>query len=317
MAILVLNYNGADHLGYSIPSIERAMTDRMQLIFIENCSQDGGLTHFNPTRNWLVVSLQSNLGWAGGNNCVLRRFKRFKYFVLLNNDIALHQDSLAAIRRAFEANPDHGVIGLRVYEGGNRPTDCEEYQAALQAYDPNAWRTLIAARVVGGMAMGVRGACIDDVGHFDEAFFAYGDEVDFLRRVHRSKWKTATIDIPVWHFGGGGFRSASERAMFLQIRANMLLACKHLELPEVIHSAFRFLRRFRSTTPIEAYGVESRIASGPRVQRFYITFKALLSVVGDCWGVLLVRLRFRNVIVVESSAAKRERLRLEAACSSP
>ena len=158
--------------------------------------------------------------------------------------------------------------------------------------------------------MGIRVACLCDVGLFDEAFFAYGEEVDFIERLRKTNWRVGSISTPVWHYGGGGFRKIPRTAKVLQIKANIQLALKHRSLLGVCLSAARFSRRFTGKVKPKNYNVESRLSSHSSLSLAAAALIAVFRVFPLLPGILIARLRSPNVICKESPDARSERMRI-------
>lgn len=313
IAVIVLNYNGLQHLDYCVPSIEGAATPDAELIMVDNCSGDGGLRHFYPTRPWLTLELKQNLGWAGGNNIAIRRygFAGVEYVLLLNNDVELHPQAFVNLCAAFEDNPQYGVLGFTVYEGGNTAAENSQYLNALSQCSDGGKALCSVEKEVGGMAMGIRVDCLKEVGLFDEVFFAYGEEVDFLARVKLTRWQIGRIMTPVWHYGGGGFRKIPRAATVLQIKANIQLALKHMSLRGIVASSARLATRFFRKSKGTDYSVESRLTPDSKINLGIAILIALAKTAPLLPLMIAARMSERNMIREESAASRSERERLE------
>ena len=155
--VVVLNYNGAEHLPYCLPSIRATDYPNLSILLVDNASIDGSadLAEASGTK---TLRNGRNLGWSGGNNQgILRALEAgASYVVLANSDIRVHPRWIAEAVAVAEESPDVGVIGFDVHEP--QPGDADRdagFSAASQAWSS---RQSQPAASVGGMAMFVRSA---------------------------------------------------------------------------------------------------------------------------------------------------------------
>jgi GT2 family glycosyltransferase len=202
----------------ALPWIEQCLASVAgeDVIVVDNGSTDGTVEfvreHFPDVR----VIEQDNRGMGGGNNSGMRGAAG-RYFFLLNSDAWVVGDGLAALVAFADAHPDAAVVGPRLLN-----TD-GTLQRSVRA-EPTLWRlsteylfirklaphtNLLNPLYVGGFdhrsvreadwlsgaALLVRRDAADAVGLFDESFFMFGEEVDWMTRFRRAGWK-------VWFFPG-------------------------------------------------------------------------------------------------------------------
>jgi hypothetical protein len=73
-----------------------------------------------------------------------------------------------------------------------------------------------------------RRAVVQDVGLLDEAFFMYGEEVDFCYRVNAAGWKIAYAHAAsVVHLGGQSTKQAAERMEVERKKSRIRFVMKH------------------------------------------------------------------------------------------
>ena len=90
LAIVILNWNGADMMRQYLPSVlENSMGD---VIVADNASTDGSvrmlLKEFPQVP---VVVLEQNFGFAEGYDRALAQLDDYEYFMLLNSDVEIRQ----------------------------------------------------------------------------------------------------------------------------------------------------------------------------------------------------------------------------------
>ncbi|MFO0936065.1 MAG: glycosyltransferase [Gemmataceae bacterium] len=110
-SILIINYNGAKHLGPCLAALEVQTLPRYQyeVIVLDNASPDGSASLVeNEYPHVRLIRSASNLGFAEGNN-VAKSYARGEWLVLLNNDTIPDPHWLAEMQREVISNTANGV----------------------------------------------------------------------------------------------------------------------------------------------------------------------------------------------------------------
>ena len=161
---------------------------------------------------------------GGGNNAGMR-VGTGRYFFLLNSDAWVVGDGIERLVAYADAHPEAAVVGPRLRNtdgtlqrsvrgerrsGGSRPSTSSSASSPLA-------RALLNPLYVGGFdhdeeteadwlygpALLVRRDAVDAVGMFDEAFFMFSEEVDWMTRFRRAGWKVLFFPgAEVVHVGG-------------------------------------------------------------------------------------------------------------------
>ncbi len=175
----------------------------------------------------LIVS-ETNLGFSAGNNLALRQLGLSdrpplrneslpRYILLLNNDTVLPANALAEMIQFMDERPDLGVAGPRVRRpDGTLDLACrrsfptpwvsfcrmtrlsrlfpksERFNAYNLSYLPED--AVHPVDSVVGAYMQVRTQAILEVGLLDEAYFMYGEDLDWAKRIKSAGWE-------VWYNG--------------------------------------------------------------------------------------------------------------------
>lgn len=186
---------------------------------------------------------RENRGYAGGANLGIREAlaSGAEVVALFNNDVRVHPGAGAAACDALQADPRIAVVGAKVL--------LREDPARLWlAWGRVTWRQSLVALVgagardgprwdrprdvdwVGGCAMWFRRAALEQVGLFDERFFAYHEEVDWCLRARRAGWRVRYCPAAVVRHtgrGGGADRRAVRIRKYFAARNTVLFARKH------------------------------------------------------------------------------------------
>ncbi len=231
LAIVILNYNTAQLLRDCLRSVFAAATAlRYRVCVVDNASTDASAEMVRaefPAAHLIVNRV--NLGFSAGNNVGLRWFGLGRtgapragaagprYVLLLNPDTRVPPTAIDAMVRFMEEHPEIGVAGPRVRRpDGSLDRACRRsfptpevsfyrmvglsrllprsrrFNAYNLAYYPEDAVHPVDS-VVGAFMLLRRGA-IDAVGLLDEAFFMYGEDLDWAKRIKDAGWQ-------VWYNG--------------------------------------------------------------------------------------------------------------------
>ena len=119
-AILVLNWNKPDLTLDSVNSILKINSRKIdyQIIIIDNGSSDDSLAifnkHYQTHPKVKIITTNSNLGFAGGNNFGIQYALKnnFDYILLINNDVLVDPDFLINLLRHTK---DYDLLGPKIY----------------------------------------------------------------------------------------------------------------------------------------------------------------------------------------------------------
>lgn len=242
--IVILNWNGAEHLRRFLPSVVTAAPDDVQVVVADNGSTDDSvsiLTAEFPTVR--ILLLDRNYGFAGGYNRALTQLDA-DYFVLLNSDVETPVGWLTPILDCLDSNPDVAVVApkLRAYCAREQ----FEYAGASGGYLDFLGYPFCRGRIlrhveedrgqyddardlfwVSGAAFCCRADVFRALGGFDEDFFAHMEEIDLCWRMQLAGYRVRIIpQSVVWHLGGGTLTTDSPAKVFYNHRNNLAMLYK-------------------------------------------------------------------------------------------
>jgi len=210
----------------ALPWIERCLESvaGRDVVVVDHGSTDGTLELVRERFPDVRVIEQENRGMGGGNNAGMRGAAG-RYFFLLNSDAWVVGDGLDRLVAFADEHQEAAVVGPRLLN-----TD-GTLQRSVRA-EPTLWRLATeylfirkiaprsrllnplyvggfdhdhvrAADWLSGSALLVRHDAADEVGLFDEAFFMFSEETDWLTRFCRAGWKVLFFPgAEVVHVGG-------------------------------------------------------------------------------------------------------------------
>jgi GT2 family glycosyltransferase len=271
VSVVIVNWNGMHLLGECLDSLLAQQAGDFEIIVVDNGSQDGSREYIQAHyRSVRLVALPDNRGFAGGNNAGIR-IASGKYIALLNNDTRLDPAWLANLLREAETGlagtgmwaskilsyDEPSVfdnVGLLLYPDGlgrgkgRLEKDIGQYNQREEALFPS------------GCAGLYRKEMLDEIGLFDEEFFAYADDVDLGLRARLAGW--GCIYVPaakVYHKYSASSSAHSPFKAFLVERNRIWVLLKYYPLELIMISPFVTLVRM----VVHLYGaLRGRGASG-------------------------------------------------------
>ena len=178
------NFNGE----YEIIIIDNGSKDRSVEI-IENCAKD--------FENFVFIRNETNTGFAPAVNQGIRASKA-EYAVMFNNDAFAEPDWLQTLVDTADADENIFSVGGLMVQHFNRhlADDASDY-VPLFGWTCKRGDGLARERYnkmervfsnCGGAAL-YRRSILEEIGYFDEAFFAYGEDVDLGWRGNNAGYK--------------------------------------------------------------------------------------------------------------------------------
>src|SRR5581483_7867179 len=189
-AIVLDATGGGEMLRACIESIRGQSVAVREIVVFDNGSA-------SPIRvdNARLIRVERNLGFAAGVNEAYRQ-TRADFVAVINNDVTLDRDWLAAVLQVMEIDRKAGAVQTiirrdeRTIDGaGIDIRDGTFRQAAYgmpigSAFVP-AWGVSATATLYRRAALGER--------IFDPRFFAYYEDVELSARLHESGWNTVVL----------------------------------------------------------------------------------------------------------------------------
>jgi GT2 family glycosyltransferase len=215
--VVIPTLNGRELLAEALASLQ-AQTVAVDVVVVDNASSDGTAEmiaeRFPAVR---VVRSEANLGFGRAINGVALELDS-DVLVLVNNDVVCEP---TFVERLLAPLADDGVgmvAGVLLQHEAPQLVDSAgiELDTTLRSWDA-LWNRPVSALVgaaepVGpcGGAAGYRLSAFRSVGGFDEAFFAYWEDVDLALRLRLEGWRSVRAnDARVIHRHGQTLGAAS------------------------------------------------------------------------------------------------------------
>jgi GT2 family glycosyltransferase len=243
VTVIVVNWNRRDMLRSCLQSLTGQTVSPLEIVIVDNGSSDGSVEMIErefQTGSRVPIRLirnRENRGFCQANNQGIE-LARGEYVALLNNDAEADARWLEGLSTAFAGRPDVGMAASKILVHGD-PGRIDKAGHLIFLDGQNRGRGS-GQRDVGqfdrteevlwpdGCAAMYRRAMLDQIGGFDEDFFAYADDAELGLRARIAGW--GCIYVPqarVLHHRGTTLGLLSSRRVELIERNRILLVAKH------------------------------------------------------------------------------------------
>ena len=223
-SIVIVSWNGRHYLEPCLTAVAAQQGVEAETILVDNGSTDGTAAFVRERFPWVrLVALPGNRGFAGGNNAGVRE-TRGRLVVLLNNDTVPEPDWLAALLRGREAGGPNALASSRiVYMHDPSVIDSAgdgllRWGGAFKRHHGASVESATDSRevfAVCGAACVIPRAVFEELGGFDEDFFASHEDVDLSYRARLLGYRCLYVaDSVVRHHGSATLGRVSEFAVF-------------------------------------------------------------------------------------------------------
>jgi N-acetylglucosaminyl-diphospho-decaprenol L-rhamnosyltransferase len=244
VSVVVVTFN-------AMPWIERCLESvrGRETIVVDHGSTDGTVELVRERFPEARLVQQENKGLGGGSNAGMR-VASGDYYLLLNSDAWALGDAVEQLRAFAESRPDAAVVGPKLLNPDG------SLQRSVRGF-PTLWRLgteyfflrklaprtralnafygarfdhdeVREAEFLMGACLLVRREAADTVGLFDEDFFMFSEETDWLYRFRQAGWKVLFYPGAEFVHVGGATTSQNWGPMYReQLRGHLRFLAKH------------------------------------------------------------------------------------------
>jgi GT2 family glycosyltransferase len=203
VTIVVVTWNRREETLACLASLARAELGGARIVVVDNGSRDGTAEAIRAGfPDVQVVALPENRGYAGGCNAGIRAALEAGAagVVLLNNDTEVAADFLGPLVEAIDTDPTFAGVSSAVLRF-DRPELLDVAYSEVQFGRRHVVQLLGVNALVGqgfdrrrqipvatGCSVLLRAEALRAVGLFDEAYFAYHEDVDWCLRAAQRGW---------------------------------------------------------------------------------------------------------------------------------
>ena len=244
VTVVIPNRNGERFLSTCLGSLRRQSFKDFETIVVDNGSMDRSATLVSRSfREVRFLPLSENRGFSAAVNAGIRA-SRTEYVALLNNDTETDPEWLEALVRAAETHPEAGLFATklvdfydrRLLDGAGDALRRSGLPYRLGHGEPDRGQYDRSGFVLSACAAAAlyRRSMLDDVGLFDEDFFAYCEDGDLSMRAQLAGYRCLYVpEAVVSHMGSASTGKRSSFATRLGTRNGLCLLVKNLPAPLV------------------------------------------------------------------------------------
>ena len=235
ITISLVSYNQCHDLEKLLPTLIPAVgIEQSEILLVDNRSSDG--TSEWVHKNYPFINTLFNpqkTGYGENHNLNIQR-ARGSYFVIMNSDMIVSQNTFSVLQEYLDNQPDVGIVSPKVLnEDGSIQGLNKRYPTLfdlfLRRFMPKFFQSFFRRRLdyyemrdigyehtyevpfLSGAFMFCRTDLLKSIGGFDPGYFLYFEDADLCRRVqqtHRTMYYPATAVTHYWE------RAAHKNWMF-------------------------------------------------------------------------------------------------------
>jgi hypothetical protein len=224
VGVIIVSYNQRNFLKLLFESLSNQSHPNFCIYFIDNFSHDGSPEYAEELCSELKLEakffkLSENTGYTGGNNYGVRAAVNdgCNYCLILNSDIELEEKSVESLLKCIKSEPGIAAVGpiLLLGGNGNKSATIQEfgatadfrkykirkyYSSVLFEYAEKSIPNCLHVNYITGACILLKSSVFNEIGFFDEKYFAYGEEIDLFKRIKEAGFKVlVTKEAKVWH----------------------------------------------------------------------------------------------------------------------
>jgi len=246
ISVVVVTYNGKKYLNDCLSALAHQKFRDFEIIVVDNGSSDGSAEYIRREYPAIIlVETGKNLGFAGGTNAGIRA-ARGEFIFTLNNDTIADPNMLGEIIKPMQRDPNIGMCGTKLvfpdgrinstaicisrsgaaWDRGMGEQDSGQFDKEEEIFGPCAGAALYRRRM------------LEEVGHFDEDFFLFMEDVDLAFRARLAGWKCLYIPTAqIVHVRGGTATPNSATAIYYVNRNRLWCVIKNFPTMTLVTSS--------------------------------------------------------------------------------
>lgn len=285
VSVIIPNLNGCALLPGCIASLEKQTLVNFEIILVDNGSTDDSVRYIKSNYPRVrLIELQSNVGFAAACNLGMRAAKG-EHIAVLNNDTEVSPQWLESLLNAAAENEEIGMVASKIFldletrtldsagmlfypdgigrQRGRGETDEGQFDQSDILF-PSACAALYSRKM------------LNDVGMFDEDFFAYCEDTDLGLRARLAGWKAvfAPQALVLHKYSSTGGKYSLFKALHVE-RNRIWVALKILPFSLLLRVPFYSLRRYS----VQLYGIFIGQGSSARFKESYSARDILFTIV--------------------------------------
>jgi GT2 family glycosyltransferase len=229
VSIVIPNWNGKRFLPGCLDSLAALEYGVVEVVIVDNGSKDGSVELLQDKYPQVkLVRFANNTGFSVAVNAGICAAQG-EFVALLNNDTVVEPNWICEMVRVLNEHPEAGSAGCKMlayddrtlldgagdgYRRGGLPGRIGHRERDLGQFDTQ--RYILGA--CGGAAL-YRRELFDDIGLFDEDYFAYLEDVDLGLRAQNAGYKCIYVPTAVMYHLGCGTTGSGYHPLVVRLSA--------------------------------------------------------------------------------------------------
>lgn len=255
LSIIIVSYNTAELTINCIKSIYNQTKEiDYEIIVVDNNSKDDSVCRIQKEfPNVKLIVNKDNRGFAYALNIGIKKSSG-EIILSINSDTLIIDNAIEKSYKFLKGNLQYGILGVKLLNEDNsiQPScrnlpdiwNCFTEAFFLINIFPKSkifgryymsyfnYDKTIEVDWIKGTYMMIRKEVFEKVGLFDDEFFLYSEETDFMLRAKRKGIKTVFYnEVSIYHFEGSSSKNNPERVYKMVHKTKLLLFKKNFSFP--------------------------------------------------------------------------------------
>jgi GT2 family glycosyltransferase/glycosyltransferase involved in cell wall biosynthesis len=251
IAVVIPNWNGEDFLGQCLEALQNQTIEHTVFV-VDNGSIDNSKEIIENSQA-TGIYLDQNYGFAGGVNRGIEPAMKagFEYILLLNNDAKPAPDAVEKLFQRISGDDKIGIVTCKLLTSDGKKLDSTgdfystwglPYPRGRGSTDINAYDESVEIFGASGGASMYRAKLFEDIGLFDEDFFAYYEDVDLSFRAQLRGWNIVfEPKSEIYHVIGGTSRKLVGFSTYQSFKNLPWLLIKNVPSNMLMSVGFKFM----------------------------------------------------------------------------
>jgi GT2 family glycosyltransferase len=252
LSVIIVSYNVRYFLEQCLVSVYRAAENiDCEIFVVDNSSSDGSSSMVsNKFPDIRLINNHENRGFSAANNQAIK-LATGRYILLLNPDTLVGEETFSKCISFMDRHPETGATGVKMINGKGRllPESKRSLPTPKTAFYKMAGLSYLFPRselfskyylgnldstkttqadIISGAFMFIRREAVIKTGYLDEAFFMYGEDIDYSYRLLKAGFKNYYLpETKIIHFKGESTKKENLSILISFYKAMTIFVLKH------------------------------------------------------------------------------------------
>ena len=254
LSIVIVNYKTWDKLAFCLDSILKQIEIEIQVIIVDNNSNDNKFFVFQQKYKWVTwIENSKNYGFAKACNIGIENAKS-KWYLFLNPDTILEPKSIHSLRNYCNEKTEHRIIGIKQLNENKKNSN--SYGLFLNFWSlsglirplirlkKGSYKSINSKEIanpdwISGSFIMIRKKDFELINGWDESYWMYYEDMDLCKRAKKINLKVSLLNN--WsciHFHGASSRKNTKIKI---ITKSEVIVSSHIFLEKHSQKSYKFL----------------------------------------------------------------------------